>query len=78
MESEIKARVITLISEWCELPPEEITPDLSLDEAGFDSLVLVEIAMKLRKEFGITASDDELLLVDTVGDLLNVMAVKHA
>lgn len=78
MESEIKTRVITLISQWCELPPEEITSDLSLDEAGFDSLVLVEIAMKLRKEFGITASDDELLLVDTVGDLLNVMAVKHA
>jgi acyl carrier protein len=70
MRSAVEDRLVVLISEISEVPAEDITPDTSLEDLGFDSLVLVELAMKLRKEFGVVASDEELDEVETVGALL--------
>lgn len=70
MRSAVEDRLVTLISEISEVPAEDITPETPLEDLGFDSLVLVELAMKLRKEFGVVASDEELDSVETVGALL--------
>jgi acyl carrier protein len=70
MRSAVEDRLVVLISEISEVPAEDITPETSLEDLGFDSLVLVELAMKLRKEFGVVASDEELDEVETVGGLL--------
>jgi acyl carrier protein len=72
MRSDIQDRLIVLISDVSEVPVEDITPETMLEDLGFDSLVLVELAMKLRKEFGVAASDEELDTVETVGELLGV------
>ncbi|WNV85400.1 acyl carrier protein [Umezawaea sp. Da 62-37] len=70
MRSEVEDRLVVLIGEISEVPVEDITSETPLEDLGFDSLVLVELAMKLRKEFGVVASDEELDEVETVGELL--------
>lgn len=71
--SEIETAVLDLVSQVSEVPVAELTRQTTLDDLGFDSLVLVELAMKLRKKFGLAAADDELNYVETVGELLAVV-----
>lgn len=73
MRSEINTWLTAFISKECELEPEEIVQDLRLEDAGFDSILFVQMAMRLRKEFGIEVNDDDLLLADSVGDLLEAV-----
>lgn len=74
MTPDIEERLLAMISERCDVPVEELRQETSLEDLGFDSLVLVELAMKLRKEFGVVASDDDLTFVDTVGDLVDAVS----
>ena len=76
MTSDVEQRLLVLVSERSDVPVDDLTRGTLLDDLGFDSLVLVELAMNLRKEFGVTANDDDLVFVSTVGELLDV--VKNA
>jgi acyl carrier protein len=74
MPSEIELALIALISDVSNVPADDLTRATTLDDLGFDSLVLVELAMKLRKNFGLAADESELVEVETVGELLDVVA----
>ncbi len=70
MLSNIEDRIVTLISTTSKVPKEEIKPECSFEELDIDSLVLVELSFKLRKEFGITDEiDQELDEVQTVDEV---------
>ncbi|WP_149182786.1 acyl carrier protein [Streptomyces sp. TRM49041] len=40
--------------------PEDTTPETRFDMLGFDSLVLVEVAVAIGQRYGITVTDEEL------------------
>ncbi|WP_430961237.1 phosphopantetheine-binding protein [Pseudomonas aeruginosa] len=47
-----------------------------MEDLAFDSLVVSELSLKLRKEFGVTGVDDELDLLETVDELFQLVE-KH-
>ncbi|MCO2630170.1 acyl carrier protein, partial [Pseudomonas aeruginosa] len=58
------------------VPKEEISRDSRMEDLAFDSLVVSELSLKLRKEFGVTGVDDELDLLETVDELFQLVE-KH-
>jgi acyl carrier protein len=78
MRAELEERVLEMVSERAEVPVAELTADTRLEDLGFDSLVLAELSVKLRKELGVQASDDELDFVDSVGELLELVTKAKA
>ncbi|MER7790007.1 acyl carrier protein [Streptomyces sp. NPDC097640] len=55
------------------LTEEDIRPEASRDEAGLDSLAMVELSMVLSKRLSIEISDDELIEAATVADLAHLI-----
>jgi len=73
MPSDIEDRLLALISAASGVAKDKIKPESRVEELGFDSLVLTELSLKLRKEFGVTGIDDELDLVETVSELFQLV-----
>lgn len=73
MRAELEGRVLDMVSERADVAVTELSGDTRLEDLGFDSLVLAELSVKLRKELGVQASDDELDFIDTVGELLELV-----
>ncbi|MBM0274305.1 acyl carrier protein [Micromonospora tarensis] len=46
-----------------------VHPELSLEDAGFDSITLVELSVILLDRFGLEISEDELQDAGTVRDI---------
>lgn len=61
-----------LISDL-QLTESDVRPEASREEAGLDSLAMVELSMLLRKRLSIKISDDELLDAATVGDIAHLI-----
>lgn len=56
-----------------KVQPDQITLDSSKEDIELDSLAVVELSLLLETELGIRISDDELLEVPTVGDIVDLM-----
>lgn len=56
------------------LAEENLRPDATLDEAGMDSLALVELSLVLENRYGVLISDDELIESATIADIANLVA----
>lgn len=64
-------RIREIILDYVEAEPEQITETTSLrNDIGASSFDLMNIAMALEAEFGVTLPDSLLPKVKTVGDLL--------
>jgi acyl carrier protein len=51
---------------------EEITPQTDFNDAGLDSLVMLEISVMLERKHGVRITDEELL---RSGNIANVVAL---
>lgn len=51
------------------LDPQALHPESRLEDAGLDSLTLVELSVQLRDRSGVQIGEDELSSVTTVGAL---------
>ena len=60
------------------LDAEGVRPDASREDAGLDSLAVVELSMTLARRHGIEITDDELLELDTVADIAALMVRRTA
>lgn len=67
-----------ILVDELQVPADDIRPEATRDEAGLDSLTMVELSMVLEKRFGIEISDDELIDLKTVGKIADLMAARHA
>ncbi|PYB05252.1 acyl carrier protein [Pseudomonas aeruginosa] len=74
--SEFPDHLLTVLSVASGVPKEEISRDSRMEDLAFDSLVVSELSLKLRKEFGVTGVDDELDLLETVDELFQLVE-KH-
>jgi len=71
----IEPRVRRLLAERLGVTAEELIPEASLaDELAVDSLDLLEIAMAIEAELGITVSERRLETVRSFGDLVALVA----
>lgn len=54
MTTSVKDRVIAIIAEQAVLDVSDVSPEMSLDELGIDSLGLVESIFAIEEEFDIS------------------------
>jgi acyl carrier protein len=59
----------TIMVEDLQLDANDVSPDASREDAGLDSLAVVELSMVLKRRHGIEVSDDEMLELKTVADI---------
>ena len=58
------------------LPEDEIRPEATREDAGLDSLAVVELALVLRREKGLAVSEDELAATSTVAEVAALVAAR--
>ena len=63
----------TIMTEDLQLDAGNVTPQASLEDAGLDSLAIVELSMVLSRRLGIGVGDDELLELKTVADIAQLV-----
>ncbi|MFJ4778273.1 acyl carrier protein [Streptomyces sp. NPDC088762] len=56
--------------------PAGTTPDTNFERLGYDSLVLVEVAVDLSRRFGTEITDDELHQAGSVAEAARVLAAR--
>ncbi len=67
-------RIREIILDYVEAEPEQITENTSLrNDIGASSFDLMNIAMALEEEFGVSLPDSLLPKVKTVGDLVKLI-----
>ncbi|MDQ0681171.1 MULTISPECIES: acyl carrier protein [Streptomyces] len=69
-------RIAKVLSTDFEITPDAVDSDVTLALLKFDSLTLVELALVLEKEFGITVEEGELTDTMTIGDTAALVAAK--
>jgi acyl carrier protein len=70
---ELKAMLIAL-----EVPEEDITPEATREEAGLDSLMVVELVMVLRQELGLSITEEEIHGAFTIAGVTAVIDSRQA
>jgi acyl carrier protein len=68
----------TIMIEDLQLKADEVSPDASREDAGLDSLAVVELSMVLSRRLGVEIGDDELLELDTVADIARLIQQRTA
>lgn len=63
----------SVMSEVLLLDVDGVRPDASREDAGLDSLAVVELSMVLSQHHGIEITDDELFELDTVAEIVALM-----
>ena len=67
----MEKRIKSIIANQLEVPYETISDDGSLiDDYGADSLDIVETALAIEDEYGITIPDRDVYSFVTVGDII--------
>ena len=65
-------KVKEVIVEQLNITEEECVPDAAfIDDLGADSLDIVELIMAMEDNFGIDISDDDLVKIRTVQDIID-------
>ncbi|HSK81083.1 MAG TPA: acyl carrier protein [Thermoanaerobaculia bacterium] len=79
LPKEVWENVVRFLLEQsdAEIQPTALRPETSLrDELALTSLQAIEAIMCLEDEYHITIADQELATLETVGDVVRLMAVK--
>jgi len=63
----------TILIEDLLLDAGDVRPDADRSDVGLDSLAIVELSMVLSRRLGIDVTDDELLELETVGDIAQLI-----
>lgn len=66
-----------ILTDDLKLPADRLTDDASLDQAGFDSLAVVELSVLLTDRYGIDISDSDIRDAATLGQLDALITTKR-
>jgi acyl carrier protein len=72
---QIEQRVIDALVEFGE-EREKVTPQARFEDLEVDSLDLVELAQIAEDEYGVELSDADLEGLETVGDVIGLIATR--
>ncbi len=66
-------KVRSLLADQLGFDEDAITEATTFEDLGADSLDLVELMMSLEEEFSISAAEEELTGIKTVGDVVKLI-----
>ena len=66
-------KIIDILRRVYKIRNEVITLETSLDELGLDSLERVELVIDIEGEFNVKFTDDDILYMRNVEDLVNTI-----
>jgi acyl carrier protein len=73
----LEEKVIEIIMEQLDVTKEECVPEAAfIDDLGADSLDIVELVMAMEENFGIEITDDELMKIRTIQDVIDFIKRK--
>ena len=55
-----------------------VRPDQTFQEIGLDSMSLINLMYALEDEFGLTLTTDEMMEINTLGDMQQLIGRKQA
>lgn len=68
----MKDKILQIITEQFNVNIDEIGEDTSFaDDLNADSIQLMELVMTIEEEFDIEISEDEILSIETIGDVVD-------
>ena len=70
MPSPVAEKVISIVAAIKRMPPEQITPEMSLEQLGIDSLDKINLLFELESAFNIDIPDEIAGSIKTVGDIV--------
>jgi acyl carrier protein len=68
----------TIMIEDLQLDVAGVYPGASREDAGLDSLAVVELSIVLSRRLGVDSTDDELLELKTVADIAQLIEQRTA
>ena len=74
--SELTEQLMTLLTTKVGVLEDDLRPDATYDELDIDSLVLIEFALIIKKEFGVTLVEGELTPDFTVAQTAQLLAAR--
>jgi acyl carrier protein len=74
-KEQIEQRVIDALVEFGE-EREKVTPEARFEDLEVDSLDLVELAQIAEDDYGVELSDADLEGLETVGDVIELIATR--
>ncbi|MEE1784152.1 acyl carrier protein [Streptomyces sp. SP17BM10] len=76
MTESTAARIVAILAENFDTEDRELSADTDFESLEFDSLVLVELAVILTREFGVEVTDEELVASTTIEGAAALVAAK--
>lgn len=74
----IEDKVIEIIMEQLDVTKEECIPEAAfIDDLGADSLDIVELVMAMEENFAIEITDEELMKIRTIQDVIDFIKKKR-
>lgn len=67
----------TILAEKTKIKPENLKPELQLEESGLDSFARIDLVLAIEERFGFELSDSEAANLSTVDDLVRVILEKR-
>ena len=67
----------TILAEKTRIRPENLKPELQLEESGLDSFARIELVLAIEERFGFELSDSEAANLSTVDDLVKTILHKR-
>jgi histidinol-phosphate aminotransferase len=68
----------TIMIEDLQLDADGVHPGASREDAGLDSLAVIELSLALSQRLGVDITDDELLELKTVADIAQLIEQRSA
>lgn len=69
----LRNKVIQVITATLKLNPGAFTMETALEDLADDSIHLFELILAFEKEFGMKAKYEELISIETVGDIVSYL-----
>jgi acyl carrier protein len=76
--TELTERLRTILIERFGVPTDDVTPESTFEDMAVDSLIIVELALILRREYGLQLEDWDLTPEMTVPQAAEFLAKKGA
>ena len=76
-QTDIEGKLKGIFKKVLDIKESEIVPGAKLDESlGIDSTEMVEIAVVIKKEFGVVIKDNELKKTHSFNDIVGILKSK--
>ena len=73
----IYEKLVSIIEDVTDIPKNEVEEQSSfIDDLDLASLEIMSIVAKIEKQFSVLIGEDDLLNIETVSDMIEVIAAK--